>query len=70
MRLTDVIGCTYALTLTAGNVSDVKTTPVLLERTRRMRYLVGDKGYDADGLRHSLRKAGTPVTFVDRMSSH
>jgi IS5 family transposase len=48
--------------LTAGNVSDVKAAPALLERAGRMRYLLGDKGYDADQLRRSLREAGaTPV---------
>ncbi len=48
--------------LTAGNVSDVKAAPVLLERAGCMRYLLADKGYDADGLRRSLRKSGaTPV---------
>lgn len=34
--------------LTAGNVSDVKAAPALLERAGRMHYLLGDKGYDAD----------------------
>lgn len=48
--------------LTAGNVSDVKAAPALLERTGRIRYLLGDKGYDVDRLRGSLREAGaTPV---------
>lgn len=48
--------------LTPGNVSDVKAAPALLERAGRMRYLLGDKGYDADRLRRSLREGGvTPV---------
>ena len=48
--------------LTPGNVSDVKAAPALLERAGRMRYLLGDKGYDADRLRRSLREVGvTPV---------
>ena len=45
--------------LTPGNVSDIKAAPALLERAGRMRYLLGDKGYDADRLRRSLRKTGT-----------
>ena len=49
--LTDVLGRPYALMLTAGNVSDVKAAPALLERADHMRYLLGDKGYDADRLR-------------------
>jgi transposase len=56
--LIDVIGRPYALMLTAGNVSDVKAAPALLERAGRMRYLVGDKGYDADRLRRMAREAG------------
>lgn len=56
--LTDVIGRPYALTLTAGDVSDVKAAPALLERAGRMRYLLADKDYDADRLRRSLRDAG------------
>lgn len=48
--------------LTPGNVSDMKAAPALLERARRMRYLLGDKGYDADSLRSLARDAGaTPV---------
>ena len=45
--------------LTAGNVSDVKAAPALIERAGGMRYLLADKGYDADRLRRSLRDAGT-----------
>jgi transposase len=44
--------------LTAGNVSDVKAAPALLKQAGRMRYLLADKGYDADQLRRSLRDAG------------
>ena len=42
-----------------GNVSDVSAAPALLERAGRMRYLLGDKGHDADRLRRSLRDTGT-----------
>ena len=44
--------------LTPGNVSDVKAAPALLERAGRMRYLLGDKGYDADRLRRLARDVG------------
>jgi transposase len=48
--------------LTPGNISDIKAAPALLERAGRIRYLLGDKGYDADNLRRELREAGaTPV---------
>jgi hypothetical protein len=39
---TDVIGRSYALMLTAGNVSDVKAAHALLERAGPMRYLFAD----------------------------
>jgi len=48
--LTNVIGRPYALMLTRGNVSDVLAAPTLLERAGHIRYLLGDKSYDADRL--------------------
>jgi transposase len=56
--LTDVIGRPYALILTPGHVADVKAAPELLARLGRARYLLADKGYDADALRRSLRQTG------------
>jgi transposase len=50
--------------LTAGNVSDVKAAPALLERATRMRYLLADKGYDADLLRRSLRDDAGAVPVI------
>jgi len=52
--------------LTGGNVSDIKAAPALIERARPMRYLMGDKGYDADDLRRHLRKAGTVPVIPGR----
>lgn len=60
--------------LTAGNVSDVKAAPALLERAGRMRYLLGGvedgaqrhKGYDANSLRKSLRENGTSPVIPGR----
>lgn len=52
--------------LTAGNVSDVKAAPELIERAGCIRYLLGDKGYDADSLRRSLRKAGAVPVIPGR----
>jgi len=54
--------------LTAGNVSDVKAAPALLKQAGRMRYLLADKGYDADQLRRSLRDAGAVPVIPDRRS--
>jgi len=52
--------------LTAGHVSDIKAAPALLERAGRMRYLLADKGYDADRLRRSLREAGAVPVIPGR----
>ncbi len=49
--------------LTTCSISDIRAAPDLLEHTGRMRYLLGDKCYDADSLRRSLRDAGD-VTFI------
>ncbi len=46
--------------LTAGNVSDVKAAPALLERAGRMRYLLADKGYDGNGC---AARFATPEPF-------
>ncbi|MEG8058546.1 transposase [Sphingomonas sp. 22L2VL55-3] len=59
-------GGPYALMLTPGNVSDIKAAPALLERADRMRYLLGDKGSDADSLRRSLREAGAVPVISGR----
>ena len=64
--LTDVVGHPYALMLSAGNVSDVTAAPALLERAKPTRYLVADKGYDADRLRHSLPAEGTTPVVSGR----
>lgn len=63
--LTDVVR-PYALMLTPGNVSDIKAAPALLERGGRMQYLLGDKGYDADSVRRSLRAAGAVPVILGR----
>jgi IS5 family transposase len=49
----------------------VKAAPELLARLgARTRYLLADKGYDADALRRSLRQAGAvPVILADAAAS-
>ena len=54
--------------LTAGNVSDVKAAPALLEKAGHIRYLLADKGYDADRLRRSLRDVGAVPVIPGRRS--
>jgi transposase len=55
--LTDTIGRPFALTLTPGNVSDITVAPTLLARAVGARYVLADKGYDADAFRRRLRQA-------------
>ena len=48
--------------LTGGNAADSPVAPQLLAGLRRARYLLADKGYDANGLRKHLRqRAIVPV---------
>ena len=64
--LTDVIGRPFAFTLTAGNVADIKAAPALLSRLKGARYLIADKGYDADALRAALRRNRTVPVIPGR----
>jgi transposase len=64
--LTDTVGRPFALTLTPGNVADVTVAPVLLARARGARYVLADKGYDADALRRAVRKAGAVPVIPGR----
>ncbi len=52
--------------LTPGNVADVKAAPELLARMGRARYLLADKGYDADPLRRFLRQSGAVPVIPGR----
>ncbi len=56
--LTDVIGRPFAFTLTRGNEADSPVAPRLLAGLKGARYLLADKGYDANALRKGLREAG------------
>lgn len=63
--LTDVISRPYALMLTPLIVRDVKAAPALLDGTRRMRYLLGDKGYNSNRLRRLACDAGAgAIPFI------
>jgi transposase len=54
------------LILTPGNVSDITVAPALLSRASSARYVLADKGYDADPLRRLLRQAGTAPVIPGR----
>lgn len=66
--LTDTLGRPFALILTPGNVSDVTVAPALIARAGKLRYLIADKGYDADALRRSLRHAGAVPVIPGRIN--
>ena len=61
-----MIGRPYALSLTPGNVSDITAAPDLLEQAGPKKYLLADKGYDANLLRRQLRQAGTVPVIPGR----
>ena len=54
--------------LTPGNVAEVKAAPELLARASQARYVIADKGYDADALRRLLRTKGTVPVIPGRSS--
>jgi len=57
-----VIGRPFIFILTGGNAADSPVAPLLLSRLNGARYLLADKGYDANNLRKYLRqRAITPV---------
>ena len=64
--LTDTVGRPFALTLTPGNVSDITVAPALLARAQGARYVLADKGYDADAFRRTLRQAGAVPVIPGR----
>jgi len=54
--------------LTPGNVADITAAAELLARMGRARYVLADKGYDADPLRRALRQAGAVPVIPSRSS--
>ena len=55
--MTDVIGRPFAFKLTGGNAADSPIAPVLLNSLKGAKYLLADKGYDANSLRKHLRQS-------------
>ena len=49
-------------------MSDVRAAPELLARMGRAKYVLADKGYDADPLRRSLCQAGVVPVIPGRSS--
>lgn len=51
-----MIGRPFAFMLTGGNAADSPVAPLLLSQLKGARYLLADKGYDANSLRKHLRE--------------
>jgi transposase len=54
--------------LTAGNVADMTAAGLLLSRAGGARYLLADKGYDANAVRKSLRRSGVVPVIPGRIN--
>ena len=52
--------------LTPGNAPDMTGADLFLSRMPKIRYLIADKGYDADRLRASLWDGGTIPAIPER----
>lgn len=57
--LCDVQGRPHAILLTGGNIADITAAANLVSAAAPSAELVGDKGYDANHLRHFLAARGT-----------
>jgi transposase len=66
--LTDVVGRPFKLMVTPGNVSDVTVAPHLLAGVRGARYVLADKGYDADTLRRTVRQVRAVPVIPGRVT--
>lgn len=53
-----MIGRPFRLLLTPGNVHDITAAPELLAHLIGAKYVLGDKGYDADNFRRLIRGRG------------
>ena len=57
--LVDVLGRPLRLVLTPGNTSAVKGADLLVGETAGMKWVIADRGYDANRIRAALREQGT-----------
>lgn len=64
--LSDLLGRPVVLRLSAGNVSDIALADALIAGAPPARWLIADKGYDADALRHRLERSGTRAVIPGR----
>jgi IS5 family transposase len=65
---TDLLGRPAVISLSAGNVSDVRAANDLLSVVKPFRRLIADKGYDANALRKRLRADGVKPIIPGRIN--
>lgn len=56
------------LTLSGGNVADIRMAETLLAHSQPMKRLIADRGYDANALRKQLRDTGAKPVIPGRRS--
>lgn len=62
-----MIGRPFSLSLTPGNVSDVRAADELLSKgLQGAKHFIADKGYDANAFRKALREQGTRPVIPGR----
>jgi transposase len=55
--------------LSEGQMSDYKGAALMLDSLPRAKELLGDKGYDADWLRHALTERGITACIPSKSTS-
>ena len=66
--VTDANGRPISLFITAGQVSDYTGAAAMLDGLPRARWLLGDRGYDADWFRDALQAMGITPCIPGRKS--
>ena len=66
--VTDLDGRPYVFVLTPGNVADISIAPTLVTALPESSSLLGDKGYDANGLRRLLDSRNTAAVIPSKAS--
>ena len=64
--VTDALGRPIRMFLSAGNLSDYKGALALLSSLPKAKWLLADRGYDADWFRNALKDRGTTPCIPSR----
>nr|MDT0252640.1 transposase [Endozoicomonas sp.] len=65
----DACGLPVAFEVTGGEVNDCTTAPVLLAKTPDAETVIGDKGYDSQGIRDQIVEQGLSLSISCRFIS-